>query len=483
MLVSNLTPDDVFTYFCKIAEIPHGSGNCDELSSYCMNLAKEYGHDVYKDDAGNVMIFAKGTPGYEESEPVILQGHLDMVCDKLPERLIQMDTDPLDLCTDGEYIWADGTTLGGDDGVAIAYILALLTSDSIPHPPIEALLTVDEEVGMIGAQKLDVSRLKGKKLINLDSEEEGILMVSCAGGVRARMAYPYARKEEVPDNNVFYSITLSGLLGGHSGSDIHERRLNAIKLLAQLLKKLGEKFTFSIPAFDGGVKDNAIPKDARAVVCVDPDTLGAMCEEMEYLVDHYKRKYGHLADGLKIAFAPAPRTKTTTTFEETMNMVEFLLDLPDSVWKMSEEMEGKVESSLNLGVARTKEDTISLIYLLRSNASGGKEEMRSALDTYAKKHHTLVEYFADYPAWEYRKESSLRDTLVEIYREQYGKDPVVDSIHAGLECGILSGKMPDVDFISFGPTMYNVHTPQEKLDVASVARTWTFLKNILKHLK
>lgn len=482
MLVSKLNPKEVFYYFSKIASIPHGSGNTAALADYCMKLAKEYGHEVYKDTIGNVMIFAKGTKGYENSDPVILQAHLDMVCDKAPDCTLDMAEDGLELCTDGKYLWAEGTSLGGDDGIAVAYILTILTSDHIPHPPIEALLTIDEEVGMIGARNLDPTHLKGKRLINLDSLNEQSLRVSCAGAVRGRIHYSYKRQEEVDPETIFYSLSIDGLKGGHSGKDINKDRLNAIKILAEILAKLGEKFTFSIAAFDGGAKENAIPKYAKVVLNLDKDTLTSICEELDNVVEETKAKYNRNSNNFKIAFIPAPRKTAVTTFSQSMELVHFLMDLPSGVWKMSEDMPGVVESSMNLGTITTFFDSIQISYLVRSNVTDAKQEMKEAINQCVKKYSASVEYYADYAAWEYRKESPLRDTLAAIYEEQYGHAPVFESIHSSLECGILSAKIPDVDIISLGPSINHLHTSREILDVASVARVWNYLLKVLRTL-
>ncbi len=484
MRISKLEPKEVFGYFNKITQIPRGSGNLDGICAFCMDFAREHGLKAVQDQAGNVIIYAPGTAGYENSETVILQGHLDMVCDCDPDCSLDMEHDALELDSDGEFLWADGTTLGADDGIAVAYILAILASDKIPHPPIEALFTVDEEVGMIGANNLDTSHLTGKKLINMDSEEEGVLTVSCAGGSRGRLTFDYDRKEDYSNLGIAYELKVSGLRGGHSGTDIHKNRKNAIKLLAEILGELGKKYDFTLAEIWGGVKDNAIPKEASAILCFnEKDGLIRFCEEIEMLVREIKTEMGESVVGLRVSFVPTDRIEKTTTKLQTMELVHFIQDLPDGVWKMSQHMEGKVETSLNLAVVKTTEDAVEFTYFLRSNVAGGKDDMKKKIERCLKSYHGTIEYYNEYGEWSYRENSPLRDTAIQAYRECFDAELALDSVHGGLELGILSGKMPDVDFISMGPTMYNVHTPNERLDIASAGRCWEFLKKILEDLK
>ncbi len=484
MKISKLEPQEVFSYFDKITQIPRGSGNLDGICGFCMDFAKDHGLKAVQDPAGNIVIYAPGTPGYEDSETVILQGHLDMVCDNDPDCSLDMKYDALELDTDGEYLWADGTTLGADDGIAIAYIMAILASDTISHPPIEALFTVDEEIGMVGALNLDTSHLTGKKLINLDSETEGILTVSCAGGSCGRLSYEYKREEDYDNQGIAYELKVDGLKGGHSGLDIDKKRKNAIKLLAEILARLGKKYDFTLAEFKGGVKDNAIPKEASAVLCFNnTEHLTRLCEEIEAIVAHVKAKLGESVEGLKLSFIPTDPVEKTATKLQSMELVHFIMDLPDGVYKMSQEMEGKVETSVNLAVAETTEDSIEFISFVRSNVAGGKDEIKQRIKKRLEAYHGNIEYYYEYPEWAFKKESHLRDTAIKAYKECFDGEVALESLHGGLEIGVLSGKMPDVDFISFGPTMYNVHTPNERLDIASVGRCWNFLKKVLEDLK
>ena len=474
MLLSELSPKEVFYYFQKLASIPRGSGNTDRVAEFCMDFAREHGLKARRDHANNVVIFAAGTSGYEKSEAVILQGHLDMVCEQEASCEIDMEKEGVEVCTDGVKVWARGTTLGGDDGIAVAYILAILASDTIPHPPIEALLTSDEEIGMLGARALDVSDLTGKQLINIDSEEEGILYVSCAGGVRAHIDIPFHKEQVDKAASRAYRIVVSGLLGGHSGIEIHKQRENAIKLLGNVLSSANRSCTLSMVGAAGGGKDNAIPKMAEATVCLP--------------MDQADRLKDSVAEFLKLMHQELSTTEPDMPEqcmdqESTKRLIFAIQQIPDGMQKMSPEIEGMVQTSLNLGILQTEDNHISLRYLIRSNTASGKQLLLEKLTAFAEYLGAAVTTQSDYPAWEYRVESKLRETMIRTFEEVYQKAPEVTAIHAGLECGILAGKMPDIDMISFGPTLLNVHTPKESMDVASVQGSWQYLLKVLENLR
>lgn len=483
MLLSELSPKEVFYYFQKLASIPRGSGNTDRIAEFCMEFATEHGLKARRDQANNVVIFAGGTPGYEQSEPVILQGHLDMVCEREEGCETDMEKEALEVCTDGVKVWARGTTLGGDDGIAVAYILAILASDTIAHPPIEALFTSDEEIGMLGARALDVSDLSGKRLINIDSEEEGVLYVSCAGGVRAYIDIPFHKEQVDKAAGCAYRIGVSGLLGGHSGIEIHKHRENAIKLLGNVLASVNRACTLSLVSVMGGGKDNAIPKMAEAIVCLPMN----QAHMLEYSVTEFlKLMHQELSTTepeLLIMAKPVDLPEQCMDQESTRRLIFALQQIPDGMQKMSPEIKGMVQSSLNLGILHTEEDHISLRYLIRSNTASGKQLIVEKLTAFTEYLGGTVELQSDYPAWEYRMKSELRETMIRTFEEVYQKAPEVTAVHAGLECGILAGKMMNMDMISFGPTLSNVHTPEESMDVASVQRSWQYLLKVLENLR
>lgn len=499
MKLNELSPSEVFSYFEKICSIPHGSGNTGMIADYCLEFAKLHGLKARKDAADNVVIFKAGTSGYEDCEPVILQGHLDMVCEKEPDCDIDMSVQSIKVCTDGKTVWADGTTLGADDGIAVAFILAVLASDTIVHPPIQAVLTSDEEIGMLGVRDLDTSELTAKRLINIDSESEGILYVSCAGGVRAECDIPVVYEDAVgwvssgeQDDNasdaagngqVCFEVKISGLAGGHSGVEIHKQHTNAIRLLASLLSHASGAADFRLVSLSGGGKENAIPKEAKAVVSVRSCDATTFEQSIKESADVWMQEISATEPHVKIEVGKADAAADKVLdFHSTENVIYALWLSPDGVYRMSQEIKGMVQTSLNLGTAYFDTDKLVYKYLIRSNTAAGKKLLLERVNTFVKHLSGNVVTMSDYPAWEYKSDSQLRKICVESFTNVYGHEPEVTSIHAGLECGILAGKMPGVDMISFGPTLESVHTPDECMDVASVQRTWEYLLEILKSL-
>lgn len=476
-ILSHLEPGKVFSFFEAICAIPHGSGNTAQISEFCVNFAKERGLEHYQDELGNVMILAPGTAGYERSEPVILQGHLDMVCVKTEDCPLDLAHDGLLLEIDGDYIAAKGTSLGGDDGIAVAMILALLDSPELCRPPIEALLTVDEEIGMIGAAAVDFTHLKGKKLINIDSEEEGVFTVSCAGGVRARCMLPVKREAAVLPR---CRVTVDGLQGGHSGVEIHKGRGNAITLLNRVLGEAARKSPVRLLSLSGGTADNVIAKSACAVLAVEES-------DFEVLQDTIRRAdamiAGELAQsdpGVRVRVKRMPAETGMAVVPADMDRIlRVVSQLPQGVQKMSQDIPGLVQTSLNIGRAELKEDALELVFSLRSSAVGEKEELLGFLQKLMSESGGSVFTNGDYPAWAYRKDSPLRDLMTEVYAAQYGKEPRISAIHAGLECGLLCSRRSELDCVSMGPDILCAHSVGERLSIPSVARTWELLLKIL----
>ena len=499
MDINELSPSEVFSYFQEICAIPHGSGNIGMIADYCLEFAKLHRLKARKDAADNVVIFKAGSSGYEDCEPVILQGHLDMVCEKEPDCDIDMSVQSIKACTDGKMVWADSTTLGADDGIAVAFILAVLASDTIAHPPIQAVLTSDEEIGMLGARDLDTSDLTAKRLINIDSESEGILYVSCAGGVRAECDIPVVYEDAVgwvsggeQDDNasdaagngqVCFAVKISGLAGGHSGVEIHKQHTNAIRLLASLLSHASGAADFRLVSLSGGGKENAIPKEAKAVVSVRSCDATTFEQSIKESADVWMQEISATEPHAKIEVGKADAAADKVlNFHSTENVIYALGLSPDGVYRMSQEINGMVQTSLNLGTAYLEDDKLVYKYLIRSNTAAGKKLLLERVTIFVKHLSGNVVTMSDYPAWEYKSDSQLRKICVESFTNVYGHEPEVTSIHAGLECGILAGKMPGVDMISFGPTLESVHTPDECMNVASVERTWEYLMEILKSL-
>lgn len=481
-VLSELKPHDVFRYFEEICSIPHGSGNTKKISDYCVDFAKKHDLKYIQDEYNNVIIWKNGTKGYENSAPVMLQGHMDMVCEKDADCDIDMENEGLRLRYENGKISADGTTLGGDDGIAIAYALAILSSDDIPHPPLEAVFTVDEEIGMLGAAAIDCSPLKSRIMLNLDSEDEGYLLVSCAGGTTATAHLPY---EKVDLNGLTATITVTGLIGGHSGVEIDKERANSNRLMGRTLYNLYKKSPFNLISVNGGSKDNAIPRETIAKVIFPSETdMDAAASFLKELNDIYSREYRITDPDIKILFKPDTLCKTNAMSGiSTNNVITMLVNLPGGVQRMSKEIPGLVQTSLNMGILITTPDEITASFSVRSNVESEKNELVDKIECLLTSLKGNVSCTGNYPAWEYRKESPLRDLMVDIFKEQYGKSPVIQALHAGVECGLFADKLPGLDCVSFGPDMKDIHTSKETMDVESVVRTWNYTLEILKRLK
>lgn len=482
-ILSNLEPKPIFHYFEEICAIPHGSSNTKAISDYCVNFAKAHGLRYIQDNSDNVIIFKDGTAGYEQSAPVILQGHLDMVCEKDSDCNIDFSKDGLTLQLQDNTITANGTTLGADDGIAIAYSLAILDSEDIPHPPLEVIFTSDEEMGMLGAAALDCSPLQSRTMLNMDSEEEGYLLVSCAGGIRVNATLPLKREKA---SGLVVDIKLSGLTGGHSGVEIDKGRANACKLLGRTLYRLYNNLPFGIISIDGGLMDNAIPRDASARILLSEDKdLSDLENTVRELNEVYKKEYQLTDSNIKLDICnkkPAASVSVMTS-ATTEAVITALVSLPNGIQRMSGDIKDLVQTSLNLGILSSTETEVVYSFAVRSSVESEKEELVERIKCLIEALGGTISCSGDYPAWEYRKDSPLRELMIKIYEEQYGNKPIVQAIHAGVECGILSGKLAGLDCVSFGPDIKGAHTPKESLSAESALRTWKYLLEILKRLK
>lgn len=479
MNFDNLKSKRVFEIFEQIAAIPHGSGNMKEISAFCENFAKKLGLKCIRDSVDNVVIFKNGRTGYETAEPIILQGHLDMVCQKTHDCNIDFLKDGLELYVDGDFLKARGTTLGADNGIAVAIILALLERNDLEHPPIEAVFTVDEETGMNGALALDTGVLHGRRMINLDEEKEHIITVSCAGGSDFVVNVPLKQKTK---NATAVSIDIKGLQGGHSGVEINKNRVNANMLGGRLLNELRKTLDFDIISINGGDKPNAIPNRCVIDICV--------CDANEF-----SKKALEILDDIKLEIADresdfafeikTQQTKNYSVFENDIKnkIIYTLLCVPNGVTEMSANVDGLVQTSLNLGILATNNENIVLHFALRSNKMSAlsflEKRLCSFFDMLALPHST----FGHYPAWEYLESSPLRDAYCSCYEEFFGAKPKVAAIHAGLECGVFASKISNFDCIAVGPTMYDVHTTRERLNIPSTENIYNLLIKVLKNLK
>lgn len=457
-----------------------------KISDYLVTFAREHDLRYIKDQSNNVIIFKDGTPGYEASAPVMLQGHMDMVCEKDNDCNIDFERDGLELVLKDGIISANGTTLGGDDGIAVAYALAILDSSDIPHPPLEAVFTVDEEIGMLGAAAIDCSPLKSKIMLNLDSEDEGYLLVSCAGGVTAASHIPVSFIPAA--DKTLMSINISGLLGGHSGVEIDKNRANANILFGRILYTLNKKLSFNLVSIEGGLKDNAIVKTAVAVIAVNESDIQTVKDCVSHLESLFKHEYVVSDPDIKVAAEITDSSSEAAANDmmdniSTNRVIAALVNMPYGIQGMSSNIEGLVESSLNLGILKTTDTEVVLSYCVRSSIASRKQEMLDKITSLTELLSGYVTLTGDYPAWEYRQDSPLRDLMKDIFTEQYGREPVIQALHAGVECGLFAGKIPDLDCVSFGPDMKDIHTTNESMDVESVKRTWEYTLEILKRLK
>ena len=450
-VLNHLEPQRVFHFFEELCAIPHGSGNTKAVSDWLVDFAKARGLRYVQDQLNNVVIFRDATPGYESAEPVILQGHMDMVCEKEPGCTKDMAAEGLDLVLEGDTVSARGTTLGGDDGIAVAMAMAILDDDSLSHPAIEAIFTVDEETGMYGAEGLDVSVLKGRRMLNMDSEDEGIFTVSCAGGARADCCLPVTRSAfSAP----VLELSVNGLVGGHPG---------ALRVISVC----------------GGLKDNAIPTGSVALVAADAAAAQAVCAEMDAA---FKKEYRVNDPAITVSVRPAETDLLPLDESSSRSVVCMLTCLPNGIQAMSADMPGLVQTSLNLGILTTGDDAVHASFSVRSSVATQKQMLIQRLRSLMERLGGSVSTHGEYPGWEYMPQSPLRDLMVQVFTDQYGYAPKVEAIHAGLECGLFSAKLPGLDCVSFGPDLKEIHTFRESMSVASVQRVYAMVVETLKRM-
>ena len=478
-ILNNLEPACVFHFFEEICSIPHTSFHEKQLSDYCVNFAKERNLYYEQDELGNVIIIGEATPGYEDVEPIILQGHLDMVGDKAPDSDMDLEKDGLRLGIDGDWIYAKDTTLGGDDGIAVAYGLALLDADDIPHPRLEVVLTVSEEVGLIGASAIDLSCCKAKRLLNVDSEEEGIFTVGCAGGIRIQSDIPMKR---VPESGLCLDFKFQGILGGHSGIEINNGLANANALTGRFFMALKKACKFDIITLSGGVKENVIPKDACFSLLVEQADLAAVEDVLADFNAEIKAEYAAADPNANLVMAGAGVADAYVLDAASKEKLITALNLmPNGVQAMCVDIPGLVETSLNMGVVNLTNDNLQLCFSIRSSVSTAKAYITNKVTQMTEFLGGTVSSSGEYPAWPLARESKFRDQCIEVYKNLYGTEPQVVTIHAGLECGILSEKIPGLDCISVGPNLKEIHTIKERASISSIARVWDFIKAVLAY--
>lgn len=475
-ILEHLEPKSVFSYFEQLCAIPHGSGNTKAVSDWLAAFARERNLRYVQDASGNVIMYLPASAGYEDASPVILQGHMDMVCEKTADCAKDMTSEGLDIAVEGDVVYARGTTLGGDDGIAVAMLLAVLDGAAPEHPPVEAVFTVDEEIGLLGAAALDASVLKGRRMINLDSEDEGIFTVSCAGGARANCAIPVDREAF---GGTAFRLTVDGLRGGHSGVEIDKGRANAGKLLGRALYELCKTGEYRIGSLRGGAADNVIPSAAEAVVVGD---IAAAQKTATALEAALRDEYRATDPDITVSVTPCEFVSESMTRHSTDDAVTFLLCAPNGIRAMSAEIPGLVQTSLNLGILSTEQDAFKASFSVRSSIESQKHLLLDELRCLTERLGGTMGVTGDYPGWAYRADSPLRELMAQVFTEQYGYAPKIEAIHAGLECGLFAGKLPGLDCISLGPDMEAIHTPGEKLHIASTQRTWALLRETLRRM-
>ena len=485
--LADLEPREVFSFFEEISRIPRGSGNIEQISNYLVKFAEERKLEVYQDALKNVIMIKEASEGYEDCEPVILQGHMDMVAVKTPECTLDLKKDGLTLRVDGDELSAEGTSLGGDDGIAVAYALALLDSHEIAHPRLEVVITVDEEVGMEGAQGIDLAMLKGRNLINIDSEQEGIFTVGCAGGARVDLALCGEAQTIAGDK---WTVRIGGLKGGHSGVEIHKERGNANQIAGRILRELTLKYPVCLVEIKGGEADNAIARECRLDFLMPKNRAGfgaGAREEIESLLKRLAEEIGEeLATrdpGFRMEWEMAGENACRVfTQQDTVRAARILVSLPGGVQAMSPDVPGLVETSLNMGVLNAQAQSqagLCVSFSVRSSVESAKRALIDKMQAIAELVGAECSVRGDYPGWKYRVDSPLRDKMTTLYRKMYQKDPEVVAIHAGLECGLFMNKLDNLDCVSIGPDMKNIHTTEETLSISSVKRMWEYLKELL----
>jgi dipeptidase D len=481
--LEKITEERIFYHFKEISKIPRGSGNEKEISDYLINFGRDLGLECIQDGALNVIIKKPASKGYENAPVVIIQGHMDMVCEKNSDKTHDFTKDPIQLVVDGDYIYADRTTLGGDDGIAVAYAMALLEDNTIEHPALEILITTDEETGMTGAMAVQPQYLNGKIVLNLDSEEEGKLWVSCAGGIRTQstMSIKWIDKKE---NTKEYTLQVKGLKGGHSGADIHLGRGNSNKLMGRLLNEIKKEVDFNLISLNGGSKDNAIPREAEAVISIDESKEKLLIETKTKICENIKREFGKKDPEVRIVVLEnEEKFKKVFSDETTTKIISLSYLYPNGINTVSAEIEGLTESSTNLGVVKTNETDVEYHSAVRSSVFSLKEEI-------VERNRCLTEILggtfttnAGYPEWPYKTDSKIRHICKEVYSKMYDKEADVVAIHAGLECGLFKEKLGDLDMISFGPDIFDIHTPNEHMSISSTRRCYEYLLEVLKEIR
>lgn len=482
MSLKNLEPHLVWEQFEAITRVPRPSKKEEKIIEYLINFAIAHGIEYQKDQIGNVVMRKAATAGYEDRPCVILQSHMDMVCEKLPEVDFDFDNDPIRTKIVNGWVMAEGTTLGADCGIGMAAALAILLDTDSEHGPIEALFTVDEETGLTGAFNLGEGMLSGKYLINLDSEDEGEIFISCAGGVDT-VAYFKAEYEPAPVEYDYYRLSISGLMGGHSGDDINKGRANSNKLMARILLEAHEDYNARVSYMDGGNLRNAIPRDAYAIFGVDRPSSQSFKQRFKAWATEVKAEFTLTEPQMQISLCSEPKPERVLKLELQQNLLHALVGVANGVISMSQAVEGLVETSTNLASVKFGDnDEIIVTTSQRSSVESAKLYAKKMVESTLLLAGAEVKHSDGYPGWAPNPNSQLLRHSVECYKDLFGTEPKVKAVHAGLECGLFLEKYPDLEMVSFGPTLRGVHSPEERLEIATVDKFWILLKELLKRV-
>lgn len=481
--VTTMDANKVIEYFKAMNQIPRGSGNEKAVSDWLVQFAKDRNLDVLQDEANNVIIRKPATAGYEDRPAVILQGHMDMVCEKAADSTHDFTKDPIEHIMDGEWLHANGTTLGADNGIAVAMSLAVLDSDTIQHSPLECLFTTAEETGMDGALAVKGEHLHGQYLLNIDTEVEGEFIVSCAGGCRVEVDVPAEREACPSAYDAALNLYMEGLLGGHSGIEIHKERANGNQVLARLLLDLRQQFDFQLAFFEGGTKHNAIPRNSHAQIVLKSADVPAVTKALTDAAAQFRQEFTPQDPDISIRIEPTDVPAEVYTIETAQKLIFFLYLAPNGVFGMSHSLDNLVETSNNLAIVKDNGATLSVLISIRSLSEHALTYLTGKITLLAQSLGAKATVAGGYPAWEYSRGSKLEEQAIAVYKQVTGHEPTVTAIHAGLECGLLSAALPNTQMISFGPTITHAHTPQERVSVPSVERMFTYLVALLKELQ
>lgn len=480
MEVKDLKPELIWQCFDAITKVPRPSRHEEQIRKFLLDFAKEHGVEAKTDEVGNVVMRKAATPGHENAPTVILQAHMDMVAEKNNSVNHDFLKDPIQTYVDGEWVKAKGTTLGADNGIGMAAGLAVMIDKSLVHGPVEALFTVNEEIGLEGAQNIGKDMISGTMLLNLDSEDDGEIFVGCAGGIDTTADFSYQRSLS-PENFHYLKVSVSGLLGGHSGSDINQGRANANKLIARFIWECSQSWDIAVSSFDGGNLRNAIPREAHAVFGIHSDHRTQLEHRLRDYAEDIRKEYAGVEPSMEFCIEEVERPEYCIDTKTSIALVRAIYSAPHGVYSMSKELEGLVETSTNLASVKMVDDNIVRITTSqRSSVESRKRDMAGQVEAHFQLAGAKVSHSDGYPGWAPNMKSPIMKISADAYEELFGVKPAIKAIHAGLECGLFLSKYPDLDMVSFGPTMTGVHSPDEKLLIPTVEKFWKHLCRVLE---